>query len=99
MVENALFADPRLLDCAVVGIPDKRLGELVGALVVPRKEWLGKLTEEEILEKVKHRSVTINKLCYIWSWAPAIFVLFLSQDFDLTCILHLSVSPRSLCHP
>jgi hypothetical protein len=25
------------------------------------KEWLGKLTEERILEKVKHRSVTIDK--------------------------------------
>lgn len=54
-VENALFADSRLLDCAVVGIPDKRLGELVGALVVPRMEWMGKVTEEDILEKAKLR--------------------------------------------
>jgi hypothetical protein len=33
------------------------MGELVGALVVPRMEWLGKVTEEEILETVKVRSV------------------------------------------
>jgi len=52
-VENALFADERLLDCAVVGIPDKRLGELVGAVVVPRMDWVDKMTEEDILEKVK----------------------------------------------
>ena len=60
MVENALFADPRVLDCAVVGIPDKRLGELVAALIVPRKDWLGKLTEGEILETVKPRSVRMD---------------------------------------
>ena len=59
-VENALFADPRLLDCAVVGIPDKRLGELVAALVVPRMEWLDKVTEGDVLEKVKPRSVPIK---------------------------------------
>lgn len=60
MVENALFADPRVLDCAVVGIPDKRLGELVAALVVPRSEWLGKLTEGDILERSKLRSVILS---------------------------------------
>ncbi|GJJ14155.1 hypothetical protein Clacol_008415 [Clathrus columnatus] len=54
-VENALFADARILDCAVVGIPDKRLGELVGALVVLRSEWVGKVTEEDILKAVKPR--------------------------------------------
>ena len=59
-MENALFADPRLLDCAVVGIPDKRLGELVAALVVPRMEWLDKVTEGDVLEKVKPRSVPIK---------------------------------------
>ncbi|KAF8581157.1 acetyl-CoA synthetase-like protein [Ramaria rubella] len=53
-VENALFSDPRILDCAVVGIPDKRLGELVTALVVLRAEWAGKVGEDDILEKIKH---------------------------------------------
>lgn len=58
-VENALFADKRILDCAVIGIPDKRLGELVGALVVLRSEWTGKVTEQDLLDAVKPRSVQI----------------------------------------
>jgi acyl-CoA synthetase (AMP-forming)/AMP-acid ligase II len=94
MVENALFADPRLLDCAVVGIPDKRLGELVCALVVPRKEWLGKLTEEEILAKVKPRSVIIDRSCRgVGRGVPAMV------EGDLICILRLAGFPHSPCHP
>lgn len=58
-VENALFADKRIIDCAVVGIPDKRLGELVGAAVVLRSEWAGKVTEQDLLEAVKPRLVEI----------------------------------------
>ncbi|KAF8509850.1 hypothetical protein BU17DRAFT_55903 [Hysterangium stoloniferum] len=52
-VENALFADKRVHDCAVVGIPDKRLGELVGAVVVLRPEYIGKVSEADLLEKVR----------------------------------------------
>jgi acyl-CoA synthetase (AMP-forming)/AMP-acid ligase II len=94
MVENALFADPRLLDCAVVGIPDKRLGELVGALVVPRKEWLGKLTEEEILEKVKPRSVLFDRSCRgVQRGAPTMV------EGDLICTLHLAAFLHSPYRP
>lgn len=53
MVENAFFSDERVLDCAVVGIPDKRLGELVGALVVLRQEHVGKVTDQDLLAHVK----------------------------------------------
>ncbi|KIJ37523.1 hypothetical protein M422DRAFT_33642 [Sphaerobolus stellatus SS14] len=53
IVENALFSDERVHDCAVVGIPDKRLGELVAALVVLRREHVGKVTEEDLLELVR----------------------------------------------
>jgi long-chain acyl-CoA synthetase len=35
-VEEALYAHPAVLEAAVVGVPDARLGEEVAALVVPR---------------------------------------------------------------
>lgn len=52
-VENAIYADQRIHDVAVVGIPDRRLGELVGALVVPTTEYFGQVTEDEIIERCK----------------------------------------------
>jgi long-chain acyl-CoA synthetase len=35
-VESVLFAHPDVAECAVFGVPDDRLGEEVGAAVVPR---------------------------------------------------------------
>lgn len=52
-MENAFFSDERIHDCAVVGIPDKRLGELVAALVVLRHEYAGKVIENDLLEMVR----------------------------------------------
>ncbi|KAG8930927.1 hypothetical protein FRC02_003484, partial [Tulasnella sp. 418] len=49
-VENALFLDPRILDVAAVGVPDKKLGELVTAVVTPKNEFKGKVNEQELLD-------------------------------------------------
>jgi len=49
-VENALYADERLLDVAAVSVPDKRLGELVAAVVVTKTPFRGKVTEAEVIE-------------------------------------------------
>jgi len=53
-VEQALHNDPRILECAAVGVPDKRLGELVAAVVVPRSAWTGgKVKEAELIDIAK----------------------------------------------
>ncbi|KDQ17938.1 hypothetical protein BOTBODRAFT_29253 [Botryobasidium botryosum FD-172 SS1] len=50
-VEQALLDDPRIMECAAVGVPDKRLGELVAAIAVPRSAWTGgKVKEAELIE-------------------------------------------------
>lgn len=51
-VENAIFKNPKVQDCAVVGVTDKRLGELPAAVVVVRPNS-GKVTEQEIIDDCK----------------------------------------------
>ena len=46
-VEDAIHNHPKVYDVAVIGIPDKRLGELIGAVIDPKPGE--NVTEEEIL--------------------------------------------------
>jgi len=48
-VENALYADERVLEVAAVGVPDKRLGELVSAIVSIKPGQHGKVTESSLI--------------------------------------------------
>jgi len=50
-VENALYRNPKVQDCAVVGVQDKKLGELVAAVVVVRQGQ--QATEQEIIDHAK----------------------------------------------
>lgn len=50
-VENALYRNQKVQDCAVVGVSDKKLGELVAAVVVLRQG--AKATEQEIIDDSK----------------------------------------------
>jgi len=56
-VENALYADPRVLEAAAVGVPDERLGELVVAIVSLRPAYVGQVTEGELISQTKTRFV------------------------------------------
>lgn len=51
-VENALFRLPQVQDCAVVGVSDRKLGELPAAVVVLRPSAKG-VTEQSIIEGAK----------------------------------------------
>jgi len=46
-VEDAIHNHPKVYDVAVIGIPDKRLGEVIGAVIDPKPGE--KLTEQEIM--------------------------------------------------
>ncbi|KAK0442019.1 uncharacterized protein EV420DRAFT_1083060 [Desarmillaria tabescens] len=48
-VESALHTEPGVLEAAAVGVPDKRLGELVAAVVTVKPSWRGKVKEEKLL--------------------------------------------------
>lgn len=60
-VENALYADPRVLEAAVVGVPDERLGEVVAAVVSLRPSYEGQVTEATLIGHARKRYV-------LWSW-------------------------------
>ncbi|KAF9568919.1 acetyl-CoA synthetase-like protein [Agrocybe pediades] len=49
-VENAIYVDERVLEVAAVGVPDKRLGELVAAVVSVKPAHHGKVTEASLIE-------------------------------------------------
>lgn len=66
-VENAVYRHPDILDCAVVSIPDKRLGERVAAVCVPRDPSKELPSEESIIEAAKKVlpkvSLPLSSLC------------------------------------
>ncbi|GAD97615.1 AMP-binding enzyme, putative [Paecilomyces variotii No. 5] len=54
-IENSLLANPRILDVSVVGVPDERYGEVVGAFVVPKDQGDGAITTDEIKQWVREK--------------------------------------------
>jgi fatty-acyl-CoA synthase len=49
-VETLMYQHPAVLEACVIGIKDARRGETVKALVVPRPEWRGRVTEQSLNE-------------------------------------------------
>jgi long-chain acyl-CoA synthetase len=54
-VEKAVLGYPKVLETAIIPIPDKDLGEVVGCVVQPKKGE--KITEEEIIEYCKKKGL------------------------------------------
>ena len=52
-VEALLYEHPAILECAVIGVPDKETGENIKAYVVLKPEYQGKIKESEITEWAK----------------------------------------------
>lgn len=58
-MENAFYADPRVLEVAAVGVPDERLGEIVAVIVSLRQGCDQGLhpseLEESLIKQVRAR--------------------------------------------
>jgi long-chain acyl-CoA synthetase len=48
-IEDILYNHPKIKEVAVIGVPDKDVGERVKAIVVLEREYRGKVTEKEIM--------------------------------------------------
>lgn len=52
-VEALLYENPAVLECAVIGIPDKEVGENIKAFIVLKPEFQGKVTVSDIIDWAK----------------------------------------------
>ncbi|KAF9476463.1 acetyl-CoA synthetase-like protein [Pholiota conissans] len=74
-VENALYADERLLEVAAVGVPDPRLHELVAAIVSVKPAFRGQVTEKDLM-KLAAKSVP--------KFAVPVMILIQNEQFERT---------------
>jgi acyl-CoA synthetase (AMP-forming)/AMP-acid ligase II len=74
-VENALYEDPRILEAAAIGVPDKRLGELVAAVVSIKPPYRGQVTEASLIERVQ-KSLPL--------FAVPVMIVITDEPFELT---------------
>ena len=58
-VESTLYKHEKIMEAAVIGIPDKKFGEALCAIVVPRRGMT--LTEEEVVEYCKQKLASYKK--------------------------------------
>ncbi|KAJ4002058.1 hypothetical protein F5050DRAFT_797677 [Lentinula boryana] len=75
LVENALYEDARVKEAAAVGVPDRRLGELVAAVVSLKTQYIGKVTESSLIEGVRKS---------LPPFAVPVMVLIQENPFELT---------------
>jgi len=54
-IEEKLCEHPAILEVGVVGIPDPNIGETIKAFIVLKKEYHGKVKEEEIIQWAKDK--------------------------------------------
>ncbi|KAJ3748750.1 hypothetical protein DFH05DRAFT_1391333 [Lentinula detonsa] len=75
LVENALYEDARVREAAAVGVPDRRLGELVAAVVSLKTQYIGKVTESSLIEGVRKS---------LPPFAVPVMILIQENPFELT---------------
>ncbi|KAF9029002.1 acetyl-CoA synthetase-like protein [Hymenopellis radicata] len=74
-VENALHTDPRVLEAAAVGVPDKRLGELVTAVVSIKPAYRGQVTESSLMLMARE---------LLPRFAVPVMIVIRDEPFELT---------------
>jgi acyl-CoA synthetase (AMP-forming)/AMP-acid ligase II len=66
-VEATIHEHPKVLECAVFGLPDERLGETVAAAITAKPETT--LTAKEIQEHVAQRLAKYKSPAHVWIYS------------------------------
>lgn len=61
-LEDVLYEHPAVKLCCVIGIPDPVAGEIPKAFIVLKDEYIGKISEEEIIEWFKERVAPYKRI-------------------------------------
>ncbi len=64
-IENAALAHPGIMDAAALPIPHRILGEEVALVVHVKGDWVGKLTDEEVIRHCKTRLAPFKVPVYV----------------------------------
>jgi len=87
-IENCLLAHPAVSETSVVGVPDEKYGEVVGAFVVPAAAEKTGIDEEVMVEELRNwvRQKLSNHLGKQWlsSLSISIYVQVSHQKGELT---------------
>ena len=62
-VENVLYTNPKILEVAIVGVPDDKFGELMKAVVVPKEG--SAISEDEVKDWVINRMAKFKTPTYV----------------------------------
>ncbi|KAJ3314781.1 hypothetical protein HDU76_002346 [Blyttiomyces sp. JEL0837] len=54
-VEDCLYSHPAVMDCGIVGLPHRVLGEEVAAVVQVKPAYIGKITPENLIQHCKSK--------------------------------------------
>ncbi|WXG39723.1 MAG: AMP-binding protein [Candidatus Freyarchaeum deiterrae] len=64
-IEEVLFTNPAVLECAIIGIPDPEAGENIKAIIVLKPDYKGKVTEDQMKDWLKERVAAYKYPRYI----------------------------------
>jgi fatty-acyl-CoA synthase len=92
-MENALMTHPKVVEAVVIGVPDKRLGEVPMAWVCTR----GEMTSEELMEFARANLAAFKLPRYVKFYKPGELPVTGSGKYEKYKLLKMAIKELGLC--